>query len=121
MAEMIPTAAVHNKLKRGIATTIKCPRCGFAARDGERLRVRGFAEKNSLAGTAGGAWFEVTGFVVWSYEGHGEPGKGFGVYRFEGIDWDEPDAGSSDGEKVQCTKCGKWSPLTRWGFYNLDR
>lgn len=94
---------VHAKLKHGIV--IKCPRCGYAPEDGERLRVKGVAERDD------GRWVKVDGFVVWSYEG---------PYRFEGIEWSRLDVGSSEDERAQCTACDKWSPLNKWGFYDLD-
>lgn len=96
--------AVHQKLKCGICTAIKCPRCNYVAKDGEKMHVRGVAERGD------GRMVKVNGTVVWSYHG---------PYCFEGIDWDRLDIGSSDGEKVRCVACGKRSSLDKWGFYNL--
>jgi len=79
---------------------IRCPRCGYEAEEGERLRVKGWVEVD-------GKWRKnVKGIVVW--------GRKSG---FEGIEWDvDPmrDVGSSTDEEAQCTNCGKWSPLDEW-------
>jgi len=75
-------------------TKIKCPKCGYTPEDGESLTVKGT--------------LFLEGDLRWSYE-----------EGFEDIDWWNSPCRDPENEVVKCPKCGEYSPLEDWGFYDL--